>query len=159
MNLKGRTIVITGAARGLGQKMAETLAGEGANVALVDVDRMKLKETTKLCSQAGAKATDYAADVTDEQAVVALFNDVRRDFGSSRRSRSRARRRLNCPSRNSALLAGHGLGDMKPDPPTRNGTRWGGSPWQEGSPLLALTPARRARRERSPRVPPPYRAS
>jgi 3-oxoacyl-[acyl-carrier protein] reductase len=82
MDLQSKTIVITGAAQGLGQKVAETLSGEGANVALVDIDHVRLKDTVKLCSKTGTKVGDYAADVSDEKAVVALFKDVRRDFGS-----------------------------------------------------------------------------
>lgn len=81
MDLQGKTIVITGAAQGLGQKMAETIAGQGANLALVDVDHVRLKETVQHCAQAGAKVNDYAADVTDEPAVVTLFDNVQRDFG------------------------------------------------------------------------------
>ncbi len=82
MDLHGKTIVITGAAQGLGQKMAETLSGEGANVALVDLDRTKLQDTLRLCSKAGGKPKDYRADVTDELAVKSLFNSVHQDFGS-----------------------------------------------------------------------------
>ena len=82
MDLHGKTIVITGAAQGLGQKMAETLSGEGANVALVDLDRTKLQDTLRLCSKAGGKPKDYRADVTDESAVESLFNSVHKDFGS-----------------------------------------------------------------------------
>jgi 3-oxoacyl-[acyl-carrier protein] reductase len=82
MVIKGKTIVITGAARGLGQKMAEVVAGQGANVALVDLDRSKLRESVHLCEVAGGSVRDYAVDVTDEAAVEALFNSVHKDFGS-----------------------------------------------------------------------------
>jgi 3-oxoacyl-[acyl-carrier protein] reductase len=82
MDLKGKAIVITGAAQGLGQKMAEAVASRGANVALVDVDHLKMKDTMCLCSKTGSKVKDYAADVTDEHAVVALFDSLRKDFGS-----------------------------------------------------------------------------
>jgi 3-oxoacyl-[acyl-carrier protein] reductase len=71
-----------GAAQGLGQKMTEAVAARGANVALVDVDHLKMKDTLRLCSKVGSKVKDYAADVTDEQAVVALFDRLRKDFGS-----------------------------------------------------------------------------
>ena len=81
MNLQGKTIVITGAAQGLGQKMAEVVANEGANVAAVDLDHQKLKDTVRLCAKAGGKIKDYAVDVTDEAAVVALFDGVHTDFG------------------------------------------------------------------------------
>jgi 3-oxoacyl-[acyl-carrier protein] reductase len=82
MKLKDKTIVVTGAARGLGQKMAEILAHRGAQMALVDLDEAELKESAGLCVGAGAETKTYAADVADEPAVEALFADVRKDFGS-----------------------------------------------------------------------------
>jgi 3-oxoacyl-[acyl-carrier protein] reductase len=82
MDIKGKTIVITGAAQGLGQKMAEVVAGQGANVALVDLDHSKLQESVRLCSAAGGRIRDYAVDVADESAVETLFNGVHKDFGS-----------------------------------------------------------------------------
>jgi 3-oxoacyl-[acyl-carrier protein] reductase len=82
MDLQGKVIVITGAAQGLGQKMAEIVAGQGANLALVDLDHAKLQDTLLLCAKAGGKVRDYPANVTDEPAVEALFHNVRNDFGS-----------------------------------------------------------------------------
>jgi len=82
MDLKTKTIVVTGAARGLGQKMAEAVARQGANVALVDLDERELQETAGLCAKAGGKAKAYGASVAEESAVVDLFATVRKDFGS-----------------------------------------------------------------------------
>ena len=82
MDLQGKVIVITGAAQGLGQKMAEVIAGHGAKLALIDVDHAKLQDTVRLCTKAGGNAKDYPADVTDEPAVEALFHSVHKDFGS-----------------------------------------------------------------------------
>jgi 3-oxoacyl-[acyl-carrier protein] reductase len=42
MELDGQVIVITGAAQGLGRKMAEIIAQQGAKLALVDLDSGKL---------------------------------------------------------------------------------------------------------------------
>jgi 3-oxoacyl-[acyl-carrier protein] reductase len=81
MDLRDKTIVITGAAQGLGRKMAENVAACGAHVALTDVDRAKLKETVRLCARAGNEVRDYECDVTDEKAVVALFDSADRDLG------------------------------------------------------------------------------
>jgi len=81
MDLRGKVIVVTGAAQGLGQKMAQTMAEQGAKLALVDLDRAKLQDTIRLCAKAGAEAKDYPADVTDEPAVEAVFADVHKDFG------------------------------------------------------------------------------
>ncbi len=82
MDLHGKVIVITGAAQGLDQNMAELVAAESAKLALVDLDDAKLQDTVRLCTKAAGKAKDYPADVTDEPAVEALFNAVHRDFGS-----------------------------------------------------------------------------
>jgi len=82
MDLKDKTIVITGAAQGLGRKMAEVLARQGARIALVDLDEVKLQETARLCADAGSEAKSYAANVAEEAAVEALFAGVRKDFGS-----------------------------------------------------------------------------
>jgi len=82
MELKDKTIVITGAARGLGQKMAEAVAAQGANVALVDLDATTLEETARLCAKAGGDTKSYSANVAEEAAVEALFANVRKDFGS-----------------------------------------------------------------------------
>jgi 3-oxoacyl-[acyl-carrier protein] reductase len=82
MDLKDKTIVVTGAARGLGQKMAEVVARHGANIALVDLDGGELQETARLCAAAGGKANGYAANVAEEAAVENLFVNVRKDFGS-----------------------------------------------------------------------------
>lgn len=82
MDLQGKTSVITGAAQGLGQKMAGTVASKGANVALIDVDHARLKDSVRLCSKPGLKVIDYVADVTDELSIAALFDKVVKDFGS-----------------------------------------------------------------------------
>lgn len=81
MDLRDRVIVITGAAQGLGQKMAESIAGQGAALALVDLDNAKLQDTLRLCAKAGAKAKDYPADVSVEAAVETLFGGIHKDFG------------------------------------------------------------------------------
>jgi 3-oxoacyl-[acyl-carrier protein] reductase len=81
MELQGKVLVITGAAQGLGQRMAEITAGQGTKLALVDLDHTKLQDTVRLCAKTGADVKDYPADVTDEQAVEALFGSVRKDFG------------------------------------------------------------------------------
>ncbi len=82
MDLQNKTIVVTGAAQGLGRKISEMLANQDANLALVDLDPDKLQETRKLCSKVGIKAKDYEVDVTDESAVEDLFKKIRDNFGS-----------------------------------------------------------------------------
>jgi len=81
MDLKHKTIVITGAARGLGAAMAQRLAAHGGNLALVDLETGSMGETAAACEAAGATVRTYGANVADEAAVVALFAKIAADFG------------------------------------------------------------------------------
>jgi len=81
MEVSGKTIVITGASRGLGQNMATTLAGRGAKLALVDLDEKELQETEELCSKEGGEVRRYSADVSAEADVQSAFERIASDFG------------------------------------------------------------------------------
>jgi 3-oxoacyl-[acyl-carrier protein] reductase len=81
MNVKDKVIVVTGAGRGLGRVIAQTLAGNDAHLALVDIDEENLAQTQAACRDAGAQARSYPVDVSDEQAVERLFDDVAQDCG------------------------------------------------------------------------------
>ncbi len=82
MDLKGKTIVITGSARGLGEAMARRLASHGSRVALVDLDDEALATAADACKDAGAPdVRTYKVNVAKEDEVVALFDSVASDFG------------------------------------------------------------------------------
>ena len=82
MDLQGKTVVITGGGQGLGRSMATYFAGKGARLALVDLNQEALDEAVALCEQAGGEARAYLYNVTDEEAVVALFDSIVADFGA-----------------------------------------------------------------------------
>jgi NAD(P)-dependent dehydrogenase (short-subunit alcohol dehydrogenase family) len=75
IDLSGRTAVIVGGSGGLGEAMAATLAGAGANIALVGRNRAKLDEVAAGLKGAGAFAT-FTAEMTDEDSVARLQKDV-----------------------------------------------------------------------------------
>ncbi|MEZ9232527.1 SDR family oxidoreductase [Vibrio amylolyticus] len=81
MDLKQSVIAITGAGQGLGQMMAITLAQSGAQLALIDMNEKGLKLTQEQCHMLSVKAMTYCADVTNEQDVESLFDNVVDDFG------------------------------------------------------------------------------
>ncbi|OAJ35241.1 SDR family oxidoreductase [Piscirickettsia salmonis] len=81
MNILGKTIVITGAAQGLGQAMAIQLAKSGATLVLVDLNKSKLDKTAALCEQAGGQAICLAADVSSENDVITLFKEAQSQCG------------------------------------------------------------------------------
>ncbi len=82
MNIAGKVIVITGAARGLGRAMALDLAARGARLALIDMDQDGLDSTRQQCQQQDVEVRDYRANIVNEDAVENLFNTVVSDFGS-----------------------------------------------------------------------------
>ena len=82
MDLNGKTIVITGGARGLGAAMALRLAKCGCRLGLVDLDDDALAATAEECRSAGAPDVQtYKVNVAKEDEVVALFDSVAGDFG------------------------------------------------------------------------------
>lgn len=82
MDLAGKTVVITGGARGLGAAMATRLAGVGSKLALVDMDGDALAGTAEECRRAGsAEVRTYKVNVAAEDAVESLFDSIAADFG------------------------------------------------------------------------------
>ena len=69
MRLKGKTAVITGAARGIGKEIALAYAREGAEVFLLDVMADRTEETAGECRALGAQASAMLLDVSSEEAV------------------------------------------------------------------------------------------
>jgi len=81
MELKDKTVLITGAARGLGGSIAKELAARGAQLALVDLDEGSLEPMQAICEGLGARVHSYAADVAREADVTTLVENVVRDSG------------------------------------------------------------------------------
>ncbi len=83
MDLNGKTIIITGGARGLGGAMAGRLAKAGAKLALVDLDQDALDSMASLCRETGSPdVRTYVANVAKEAEVEELIDRVADDFGA-----------------------------------------------------------------------------
>ncbi|MGW0467997.1 SDR family oxidoreductase [Streptomyces sp. NPDC003027] len=79
--LRGRTAVVTGAARGVGERVAVALARRGARVALLGHEEAELARVAARCREAGGTAHHWRADVTDERRMTAVAEEVERRLG------------------------------------------------------------------------------
>ena len=80
-NLTGRTAVITGGSRGLGEAMAKALAAEGAAIALVARDQSRLESVRAAIAEQGGTAAVFTADVTQEGDVKRAAQAIEERFG------------------------------------------------------------------------------
>ena len=82
--LKGKTAVVTGAARNLGRAFAEMLGGHGANVVLHysgEKSRTEAEETARLVRTAGGTTELIAADLTNTGQLRKIFDKALDRFG------------------------------------------------------------------------------
>jgi 3-oxoacyl-[acyl-carrier protein] reductase len=77
----GRTIIITGAASGIGRATALIFAREGANVVCADIDAENARRTAESVVQLGAKALAVPTDVTKREAIDELVRRAIAEFG------------------------------------------------------------------------------
>jgi citronellol/citronellal dehydrogenase len=88
MSLKGKTLFITGASRGIGLAIALRAAKDGANIAIAaktDTPNPKLKGTIHTAAdeveKAGGKALAIVCDIRDEESVKAALAATAQKFG------------------------------------------------------------------------------
>lgn len=78
MRLKGKTAIITGAARGIGRSFAEAYVREGASVAIADINFSAAQQTAR---EIGAKAIAVHVDVTKLDSITKAVDEVVNSFG------------------------------------------------------------------------------
>ena len=76
VDLAGQVAVVTGASQGIGRAIAETLAANGAVVALVARSAAKLAEVAAAIRAAGWRAEEFPCDVSKGEAVTAVVEGV-----------------------------------------------------------------------------------
>jgi len=77
-NLTGRKIVVTGAARGIGEKVARVAAARGAQLALIGLEPERLRA---LAADLGPAACWREADVRDGRALRSAIDDCAQTMG------------------------------------------------------------------------------
>jgi NAD(P)-dependent dehydrogenase (short-subunit alcohol dehydrogenase family) len=77
-NVRGKTVVITGAARGIGQATAKALLARGAHVVIGDRDVDVLKTAVAAMSNLGP-VSGHPLDVSDRESFAAFLDKARAD--------------------------------------------------------------------------------
>lgn len=81
MQLEGKVAIVTGAASGIGKRIAEVYAAQGAAVAIADLNLDGAQATAQELVGGGGKAIGVKMDVTDEAEVDAGVAAVVKAFG------------------------------------------------------------------------------
>lgn len=79
--LKGRVVLITGAARGMGRLHAYNFAREGSRVVLTDVDEAELGKAAREMQEAGHEVHSYVLDISSREACFKLAEKVADEVG------------------------------------------------------------------------------
>lgn len=80
-SLKGKVALITGASYGIGFEIAKAMSAAGATICFNDRNEETLQRGYDNYKEAGIKAHGYICDVTDENAVVKMVEDIKKELG------------------------------------------------------------------------------
>ena len=80
-SLSGRSVVVTGASKGIGKGIARVFANSGAKVLLVSRHRDEAEACAEELRQAGGTAKGYAADITQLAGMTAMADFAATAFG------------------------------------------------------------------------------
>ncbi len=81
MKLEGKSVILTGAAGGIGAMLAEALSARGARVALVDRNAGALEEIQKRLTNRGGQALAIPADLLDPAQLATVVEQARLGLG------------------------------------------------------------------------------
>jgi len=80
-DFKGKVVLITGAGKGTGRKLAEAFARQGAIVAANDISPVNVENVVEKINMDGGQAKVYVEDVAKKVGAQALVKGVEDDFG------------------------------------------------------------------------------
>jgi len=81
MDFSGKVVLVTGAGRGAGRKLAQAFAARGALVAANDISPVNLDPVVAEIKAAGGQARAYVHDIAKKVDVQVMVNTVEADFG------------------------------------------------------------------------------
>src|SRR5438093_6922874 len=80
--MDGKTVVVTGGARGIGQAIALDLASAGGQIVVIDIDGAGAERTAATIQAAGGEAFGIQADVRRAHEVQSAVADTVTRFGA-----------------------------------------------------------------------------
>lgn len=80
-DVRGKSVIVTGGASGIGRAYAEVMAANGARVCIFDVDAKALDKVVAEMTGEGAEVWGQALDVSDRPAMAAAFDAVANRHG------------------------------------------------------------------------------
>jgi 3-oxoacyl-[acyl-carrier protein] reductase len=81
LGLQDKVALVLAAGGGLGERIAATLAGEGARVCLSDVNETALAAAVDAITQSGAAAKGFPADLSNPDALAAMVKKIEASVG------------------------------------------------------------------------------
>jgi 3-oxoacyl-[acyl-carrier protein] reductase len=80
-SLAGKVAIVTGAAQGIGRAIAETLARQGADIVVADMDPGRAEETVAAVTQLGRRALPVKVNVANWDEVKGMADQVVKEWG------------------------------------------------------------------------------
>lgn len=81
LTFENRIALVTGAGRGIGRGIAQTLAAEGVHVICVSKNESSCRSAAEAIQASGGKASSFAVDVSDAVAVGAACEQLLKEHG------------------------------------------------------------------------------
>jgi 3-oxoacyl-[acyl-carrier protein] reductase len=75
-SVRGLTVLVTGAASGMGRSTALVFAAEGANVAATDISAEGTQDVANEINASGGTARAWTLDVANRDEITTVVNDV-----------------------------------------------------------------------------------
>ncbi|WP_440896403.1 glucose 1-dehydrogenase [Amphibacillus sp. Q70] len=82
MKLQGKTVIVTGAAAGMGEAIAKKFAEEGAKVVATDINKELLDQVVNAITENGGEAIGLVSNIAKQEDIDKMVNEAVEKYGS-----------------------------------------------------------------------------